>query len=627
MSFLKNNNTINKFFFSTFIKNISVSTITFLSSIFFLIFVLFYANLVFIQFSFFEIIKVFSLFLIIFLGLAITFNTWILKEKLNINSINLFLSFFIFIFLLCILFSPNDGFYSYYRTYPLLDVETGFGWHHDSAFHVSIINSFINFNYPSIGQHDTPIIFYHVFSHFVDSLIIRISEVDAWDSYGLFYFFKSAFLLLSILILITTVCKNTKLFVFILSIVIIIPIVVGTWHAVGSHGLWFTSYLIILSSVFIFNIINKKEFLFRDFFILILLLILISLGKVSSGFSYTLLIGFVLLLINYKNYRIYLFGIVMLLFFYLYNSLITGSSSGLSFIGFKNTLKILILETDIFYNQLGQIYIIILLTFLIGLLFNSKITKIVSLSGLFSCIILSIMISMNPNFSQSDIWYFIYGLSSILFIFSYISIINDINQTRVYSNKLYTYLITIVISLILLSYLNATKFNLFNIRFDSIKFIAYNINYHYFLKLDEKIGLEEKISLKRQFFSNPIEKLSLKNRPLVNLKLNLYEFMYINNLKKKDTLLYIPKEIFENDFNQFKEEEWSRGMIVYAIIGVPLIHGIHSLRYTYGYADYDTTSTWVSKNLFNVEEACKFGKNIVTLENYKNLEFSLIKCK
>ena len=103
--------------------------------------------------------------------------------------------------------------------------------------------------------------------------------------------------------------------------------------------------------------------------------------------------------------------------------------------------------------------------------------------------------------------------------------------------------------------------------------------------------------------------------------------MYINNLKKKDTLLYIPKEIFENDFNQFKEEEWSRGMIVYAIIGVPLIHGIHSLRYTYGYADYDTTSTWVSKNLFNVEEACKFGKNIVTLENYKNLEFSLIKCK
>ncbi|MEV9616331.1 hypothetical protein [Aliarcobacter butzleri] len=628
MSFLGNKNTINKIFFSTFIENVSVLTITFLSSILFLSFVLFYVNLVFIQFSLFEIIKVFSLFLIIFLGLAITFNPWMLKEKIKINIINLFWSFVVIIFLICVLFSPNDAFYVYFRTFPLLDVETGYGWHPDSAFHVSIINSFINFNYPSIGQHDAPIIFYHVLSHFIDSLIVSISGVDAWDSYGLFYFFKSTFLLLSILILIATVCKNTNLFIFILSIIILTPIIVSTWYAVASHGLWFASYIIILSSAFIFNIINKKEFLFKDFFILVLLLILISLGKVSSGFSYALLIGFLLLLKNYNNYRVYLFGIAMILFFYLYGSLFTLSRSKLIFSGFDTIVSILTLRTDIFYNQLGQIYIISFLTFFIGWLLNSQISKSISLAGLFSCVVLSIMISIQPNINITDIWYFIYGLSIVLLIYSYITIINDINRSKDSLNQFQKLCpIIIIIIIILLSYLSTTKFNLFNINSDSLKYIIYNINNHHFLNLDEKIGLEEKISLKKQISFNHIEKLPLDNRPLVNLKLNLYEFMYINNLKKKNTLLYIPKEIFENDFNQFKGLEWARGMMVYAITGVPLIHGIHSLRDTYGYAGYDVTSTWVNRDLFNIAEACKFNKNIVILENYINLKFSLIKCK
>ena len=70
---------------------------------------------------------------------------------------------------------------------------------------------------------------------------------------------------------------------FLLSVIIVLPSIIGTWHAVGSHGLWFSSLILIASAPLVLNIISKKNNKLSDFIILFFIIICISLAKISHG--------------------------------------------------------------------------------------------------------------------------------------------------------------------------------------------------------------------------------------------------------------------------------------------------------------------------------------------------------
>lgn len=94
-------------------------------------------------------------------------------------------------------------------------------------------------------------------SHYVDAAIIILTGLDPWDSYGLLYSYKE-FLLISALVMIVAFASQgigVRFFAF--SLLFFIPVAIGTWHAIGSHGLWFTSLINILFMPMVFRVLFK----------------------------------------------------------------------------------------------------------------------------------------------------------------------------------------------------------------------------------------------------------------------------------------------------------------------------------------------------------------------------------
>lgn len=606
----------------------SIETVAILSVILLCFFTAFYASQVYVHLELAEIVAVFGLLAGLFLSLSALFMPWVFKVRPRISLMNMAYSALLFIWLVALLNAPTSQFKIYFPAFPLLEAELGLGWHQDSSFHVSIINSFVEFGYPSIGQHGTPLAVYHVLSHLVDAIIIRITNVDAWDSYGLFYYLKSAVFISAITFFIATVCKDKKHYVFLLSMLVLMPLVIGTWHSIGSHGLWFPSLLILFSSPYIFQVACKSSPTNRDYVAVYILLILISLGKVSSGFMYATLIGFMLFSSQYRNFRVYVFGIVLVAFFVGYNSLMSPPDDHMNFSGYADGLDFLLLETKIIQNQLYQLYLIISVLGCLAWYFRSRAAAGILFGGIMSVLVLAGLISIYPSLTKNDIWYFAYGLSSVMLLLVYQAYIKLSNEPinngmtprsipRPYIAKFVIFAVVVGLS----SQLSQPRFSIFNIN-------SYPIETFYsgpFEKLNKADG-ELDANIVKQVSGNGIYDFSKYDRPLMDFRNSLWAFMDKNSLERKNSLLYVPKEIYETDFKKFPGHSWARGMLAYAITGVPVLHGLEKLNKKYVITAYDESSLWTERAAFNEFEACKFHKSVIIVESLDNV-FSLLDCK
>lgn len=607
-------------------KAASATTVAILSILAFYIYVLIYSGLVYVQFAFTDVLKVAALFLGLFLILVAVFHNWLFRIQLKLDSSNIIWSFVVSFGLFALLNSSLGYYYSYYPTFPLLEAEHGLGWNSDSAFHVAIINSFNLLGYPSIAQHDAPYLNYHILSHFIDSILIRLSGVDAWESYGLFYFYKRALILASVVIFIVSVCKDLKYNVFLLSLLILLPMVVGSWSLTGSHGLWFTSLLVVLSSTYVYGLISKnKPSSNENLLLLFTLLIIISFGKVSTGFAYSVVIGFALFFINYKNLSIYVFGASLISFFALYGSSFRGGSDEFPKFGY---FDFILLQTEINADQLFQAYLIITVAGIIALYFRKRSAERLFVAGLLTIIVISFVV-INHQVSKSDVWYLVYGLTSVLLLLVYQTVVTTfVGNVQGYRNYLFFInhqparwiVIFFIIALTAQLNIKSTDFS-----YLKVHAILRNIHHHPFARLNHYDKTLNATILK-QAQGDGLYDLTKYSRSLKNLTSNLKAFTTKNNLERENLLLFIPKEIFENEFSQFGGNSWARGMFAYALTGIPLLHGIESLRKTYGYYDYDESALWVPRKSFNIERACEFGKDIIILEDFMNTRFSFVDC-
>lgn len=212
--------------FKSMRQGVSNQSIALISILVFTLWTLIYTVTVFEQFTTRQILTVFLSFLFIFMAFAYIFteNRFNLQiqsglavkrqdagqSALNITTNNNFFVFIIILFLLMVLLSGTipKVYNPYIHTYPLLETELGFGWHQDTAYHVSLIQSILHFGYPSIAQHGIPFNAYHVLSHYVDAVIIFISGVDPYDSYGLLFAFKIWLLISTISLFLAATLKS-----------------------------------------------------------------------------------------------------------------------------------------------------------------------------------------------------------------------------------------------------------------------------------------------------------------------------------------------------------------------------------------------------------------------------------
>ena len=105
--------------------------------------------------------------------------------------------------------------------------------------------------------------------------------------------------------------------------------------------------------------------------------------------------------------------------------------------------------------------------------------------------------------------------------------------------------------------------------------------------------------------------------------------MILHNLQAKSSLLFISKNIFENEIaKNFSGISWTRGQLIYAVVGVPLYKGLENLDHKqYGLDVYTPDALMQYRDDFRVVDACRFNKDIIIVEDFVRGKFSLTKCK
>lgn len=605
----------------------SISSVVIFSITLFYILVTFYAISVFSQFNYIEIITVSLVFLILLIIMPILFSGNFFRQPLQFSLYNIFIAIWVLIIMLFLLNSLS--FLKYYHLFPLLETELGLGWNQDTVFHLSLIQNILNFGYPSIGQHGTPIIIYHVLSHYMDALILLITGLEPYDSYGLFFYFKGFLFLSSITIFIAYVFKEFSGHIFILSLVLFAPIIISDWHGIGSHGLWLTTILLIFTLPKVFDITQLENIPIQSYLFLFLLIIFISLGKISTGFMYASFIGFILLMRRAKDIFVYILGIAWIGFFLVYSSLMVRNSDKLntfdvSWLNFSylyehiiNINKFEVISIN--YEMQNSILISIVFFGLSFYIFRNIQNFYLFISSLISFIILIFITKINKNFSDSDIGYFYFGFISILILFIIYTLPSNI---KIYLNKK------------LSSFSELNKRLLIVVLF----FSAFYLSDFYtqpsfklksnFLMRDIAIIETKDTLLKTKVIFLKEYLVKIESRPLKVFRDELYKFMKLKQINKSQASLYIEKDIFKKMSLKFEGNLWANGMLVYAITGIPLVHGIQELQENYGYADYNKNSLWIEKNKFEPISVCKSISSdyIIIIESLFEPKFDLYRC-
>ena len=590
-------------------QDVSTWSATLLALALFFLYITGYALLVFVQFSPWQIFSVALAFTTLLVALAGLFLRPTLLRislgPLRLNSKTVLTGLFISFLLVMSASTAGTKFLStYIRTFPLLETELGLGWHQDTVFHVSLIQSILNFGYPSIAQHGHPLTTYHVLSHYTDALILFVTKLDPYDSYGLLFHYKIFLFLASALLAITAVTRKHGGLTYVISFVLLMPCVIGTWHAIASHGLWMASVIMLLSAPFVFQALFQQEDLgLRQLTALFWIIVAIALAKVSSGFMFAVLIGAFILGKQPRSAATYIFGLILLIFFYFYATLFfvkveNGESRmDLSLLGLLDFFNYLVHQGRFESHKIvvSLVPAVLTSTVILGILAIGKknhVAKIGLFASLLSILCLYVITASNKNYSISDIWYFQYGLSSSVILLVFASVIHcksSFFEFNFYKNSkpLVRFLIS-TIFIVFIAFLSKSTplvdFNFFKAGPGTLKKIFIYANTRPFDILNKKIPPKKPLVTlsTRKTKIEAINELAT-SRSLRDLKIDIDSIIKERRLKKSETGLLLTREFFDNVMPPFGGPYWARGLLIYATTGVQLVRGVTGIPRGYGF--------------------------------------------
>ncbi|MEZ8103079.1 hypothetical protein [Vibrio bivalvicida] len=92
-----------------------------------------------------------------------------------------------------------------------------------------------------------------------------------------------------------------------------------------------------------------------------------------------------------------------------------------------------------------------------------------------------------------------------------------------------------------------------------------------------------------------------------------------------NTLLLVTKEAFESELASYNVEPWARGLLVYAVTGVPLYHGITNLKDGYGYSRFNKENMSLSVSEVNKKRLCyDTNKTLVIINSLYSDDFEIV---
>ncbi|QOV64458.1 hypothetical protein [Kosakonia pseudosacchari] len=504
----------------------------------------------------------------------------------------------------------------YARFTPWIDADLLNTWHQDTAFHTALIRSIINWGYPSVGLDGHPLTTYHLLSHYIDAALISISGIDAYDGYGFMVYTKALMLSLTCISFVSSLSKNRNFTLW--GSIIFTPAFIGTWHAIGSHALWATSFLLIMISLKTYAILLKEKTNIFDYLFLTFVAILLCAGKLSTGFAFICIYYSVLFLKDSRSLRFYISCISLLIFLFFYQKFFNYSYGINSTINFSNinfkSFSTFIAEDNKYKNSFIVFSVVY---FGIYLLSKKKIAMQMLFSTLTTIFTIYIITNIFSGFGYSDKYYFAQGYFSVMIVIAFMLCSNYYNNFALQSPEKNIESKKLLGTLTVLSSLFITSF--FFLPISTIqKLTPGNLNKILTTALISPYKTISNISEnKYNLFHEPKkeEYSTLKESgEIYNFYTQIKKYMDDNKIEKKDVAIFIPRDTAEKEFiskiNAGQKKFYA--MNLYAMTGIQMIHSIQEKALGYGFKNYDSNSIMTNSVVYSDE--CKRLKLAVIFE-------------
>jgi len=503
----------------------------------------------------------------------------------------------------------RSGGFAEYPFFPLDTIDASELVGKDTIFHVTLMNSIINFGYPSTGLSDAPLFVYHTLSHYLESGISVVSGISPIDSLGLFYGLKIMVLLAAMLFFLYQATKNHSFVYFILSIALVIPVLMSRWVITWSLSLWLPSFILLATAFFIYKTINSsKPLSYRAFIAIGVIGVLLSLGKLSSGFFFMLVAGLHLLFNFAKDRRVYVLGVLWFVFLVVYGLAVADDRSGsivgsLSFIERIASTARMVLLRGALPDAVFDIYILLAFLAVAFFIYRRKSTRNLLITLALGFVATCAMQFLQLNFR--DIRFFHHGLFFLVFVLAtidFFEIFGSRNDVRKFDVRSFWRKPSLVLGVI------AVVMTL-TVSHAAVK-IPKSIN--------GVFSIQENMPLVSPASQGP---------QLTRFRAELDTFMSANELTDRASLLFIPLEMWTELAPKMPDipvqPSWVNPLLIYAITGVPLVNGVFGSSTSYGFSAYSPSDAAIPQSQFLGSDPCRFGKYVIEVRSWSPSSFEV----
>ncbi len=498
---------------------------------------------------------------------------------------------------------------NYYPAFPLEQIDAGGVVAQDTIFHSTLINSIINFGYPSSGLSDVPWMIYHTLSHYVESAFYVVSGLEPFDGAGLFFNLKIMVLISSLLLFIGTTTKNRSFITFLVTAAIGLPVLVSGWIVIGSLSLWLTTIIIVASAGFTYRALFSSDTPSPTTLVgLGVIGVVLSFGKISSGVMYMLVVGISLFMAHFRKRRIYLLGTAWLAFIAIYGWFFTldrsteGATAPVSLGDRIDTLTTFLMLQGKFVPFARDLYVLGLILAIVVLVYRrpSTIRLFTSLVTGFVAVCAMWFLQLNTH----DIRYFEQALFFVVLLLALIDfthIRSTDTPAPVIRNVLApraVYSVIVIVAILSTAGLGRAPINVFTPSRSTVI----------------------------EAFTPPAAKPPTAEPNLATFRTDLRSFMQSNGLTAKNSLVFIPTEIWLSEASRLSsgntlKKSWVNPILVYAVTGVPLLNGVVERTESYGFSSYDDTDLSIPQSEFAQSDACRFNKTVIEVTSWSPATF------
>lgn len=508
---------------------------------------------------------------------------------------------------------------TYATNFPNQRIEAGGSYHHDTAFHVAIVQKIMSHGIPSTGQHMEPLLGYHTLSHFADTAVLRLLGMDPWVSYALMFNAKGIALCLGLIYFITLTFRNLRLTTFWVGGPILVWALTGEWRIVGSHGEWLPMLILFLTAPWVYEKLSNAQRGLKLYLALSLLVVFLSFGKVSLGFGFAVFVGFWLMRLRPLSLGVLSLGAVWILFF----ALVAGQYAGQP------------AEFELGWQHFAMVYgeMTSLLMFLGALLLIRRYRKngpildaLKALSlGLLSVVIVTSVAAGN----STDTYYFFHGFFTVAALLLTPVIANtfatknsdsDSKSVRTigFRSDLALSASFVLISSPIIAFAPPHELGSFARTVGAASAVTYYWNAELSDEPANSQGLLERTMARFGAEVQPTYFDAFSSA--------ISDLLEENQIPRGDSLLFISAEGFETIAARAQPRySWSTGLLVTAITGITLAYSVDPSHPAgnYGFNSYDESSHRRDYDEESLTDVCSFGRPVIIANDLESLRFSV----